>query len=201
MFEFGNVRFRAIEKSDLVLLHEWENDSELMLLSRGRPMTFASNAQLEKQYEDWTKDETTLRFLLEMMAPKEPIGVARIEKQENGNVKSADVGTYIGNRELWGRGLGKQITIALLEIAFIHLNSERCEAWSVEYNSRAHVVLESCGFKKGGALRQTVFVNGRKWDMFHFDILREEYLAARVALIKEVLGVKSNDYMERLQSL
>jgi RimJ/RimL family protein N-acetyltransferase len=201
MFEFGNIRLRAIEKADLPLLHEWENDSELMLLSKDRSMTFASNAQLEKQYEDWTKDETTLRFLLEMMAPKEQVGVARIEKQENWNVKSADVGTFISNRELWGRGLGRQVTIALLEIAFIHLNTERCEAWSVEYNGHAHKTLESCGFKKGGALRQTVFVNGRKWDMFHFDILREEYLATRVALIKEVLGVKSNEYMERLQSI
>jgi RimJ/RimL family protein N-acetyltransferase len=201
MFEFGNVRFRAIERTDLSLLHEWENDPELMLLSRNRTMTFASNAQLEKQYEDWTKDETTHRFLLETIAPKEAIGEARIEKQENWNIKSADVGIYVSNRELWGRGLGKQIVVALLEIAFVHLNTERCEAWSVEYNGRAHTVLESCGFKKGGALRQTVFVNGRKWDMFHFDVLREEYLTSRVALIKEVLGVKSIEYMARLQSI
>lgn len=201
MFEFGNVRFRPIERADLVFLHEWENDSELMMLSRSRPMNFASNAQLEKQYEEWTKDETTLRFLLETLAPKEAVGVARIERQEHGNVKSADIGTYIGNKEFWGRGLGKQITVALLEIAFIQLNTERCEAWSVEYNSRAHTVLEGCGFKKGGALRQAVFVNGKKWDIYHFDILREEYMAARVALIKEVLGVKTSEYMERLQSL
>jgi RimJ/RimL family protein N-acetyltransferase len=135
------------------------------------------------------------------MAPKEPVGVARIERQEQGNVRSADIGTYIGNKEYWGRGLGKQITVALLEIAFIQLNIERCEAWSVEYNTRAHTVLESCRLKKGGALRQAAYVNGKKWDVYHFDILREEYMAARVDLIKEVLGVKMNEYLERLQSL
>jgi len=201
VFEFGNVRFRPIEKADLAILHEWENDSELMMLSRSRPMNFASGLQLERQYEEWAKDYDTLRFLLETMAPKEPVGVARIERQDHGNVRSADVGTYIGNKEFWGRGLGKQITVALMESVFIQLNLERCEAWSVEYNTRAHAVLESCGFKKGGALRQTVFVNGRKWDMFHFDLLREEYIAARVALVKEVLGIKTGEYMERLQSL
>lgn len=201
MFEFGNVRFRPIEKSDLILLHEWENDSELMMLSRSHPMNFASNAQLEKQHEEWTNDRNNLRFLLETMAPKEPVGVARIERQEQGNVRSADIGTYIGNKEYWGRGLGKQITVALLEIAFIQLNIERCEAWSVEYNTRAHTVLESCRLKKGGALRQAAYVNGKKWDVYHFDILREEYMAARVDLIKEVLGVKTNEYLERLQSL
>ncbi len=201
MFEFGNVRFRPIEKADLALLHEWENDSELMMLSRSRPMNFASNAQLERQYDEWSRDDNTLRFLLETMAPKEPVGVARVEKQDQGNVRSADIGTYIGNKEFWGRGLGKQVTVALLELVFIQLNLERCEAWSVEYNSRAHTVLEGCGFKKGGALRQAVYVNGRKWDLFHFDLLREEYMAARVALVKEALGVKVTEYMERLQSL
>jgi len=164
-------------------------------------MNFASNIQLERQYEEWAKDDSTLRLLLETIAPKEPVGVTHIEKQDHGNVRSANVGIYIGNKDFWGRGLGKQITVALLEIVFIQLNLERCEAWSVEYNSRSHAVLESCGFKKGGALRQTVFVNGRKWDVFHFDLLREEYIAVRVALVKEVLGIKVNEYMERLQSL
>jgi RimJ/RimL family protein N-acetyltransferase len=47
---------------------------------------------------------------------------------------------------------------------------ERCEAWSVEYNHRAHKAVEACGFKRGGVVRRAAFVNGRKWDGYHFDI-------------------------------
>jgi hypothetical protein len=53
VFEFGRVRFRPLERDDLGLLHVWENDSEVIMYSRSRPLNFASLAQLEKQFEDW----------------------------------------------------------------------------------------------------------------------------------------------------
>jgi len=56
MFELGNVRFRPLEKEDLKLLHEWENDSETMLYSRSNPLSLLSLAQLENQNQEWIKD-------------------------------------------------------------------------------------------------------------------------------------------------
>ena len=152
-------------------------------------------AQLEKQYEEWVKDEKELHFIIEVMDSKVAIGIARIRLGEWGNVRSADIGIYIGEKKYWGKGLGRQITVALLEMVFNQLNVERCEAWSVEYNRRAHKALETCGFKKGGVVRQVAFVNGRKWDGFHFDILREEYLDIRMKLLKQTLEKKMNKYL------
>jgi RimJ/RimL family protein N-acetyltransferase len=195
VFEFGRVRFRAVEREDLGLLHGWENDSELIMYSRSRPLNFVSLAQLEKQYEDWMKDEKELHFIVELVDSKEAVGIARLQRQDWGNVKTVDIGTYIGKKELWGKGLGREITVGLLEMAFNQLNAERCQAWSVEYNRRAHNALEACGFKKGGAVRQTVFVNGRKWDSYYFDILRDEYLNTRLDLLKRTLGDKAEDYI------
>jgi len=197
MFEFGKLRFRPIEREDLKLLHEWENDFELIMYSRSKPMNFVNMAQLEKQYEEWVKDEKELRFIVELIDSKEAIGIARLRRQDWGNVKTAEVGTYIGKKELWGKGLGRQITVALLEMSFNQLNVERCEAWSVEYNHRAHKALEACGFKKGGVMRQAAFVNGRRWDGFHFDILRDEYLKIRTDLLKQTLGDKLEEYSEK----
>ncbi len=197
MFEFGDIRFRPVEKEDLKLLHKWENDFELIMYSRSKPMNFVNMTQLEKQYEEWVKDEKHFHFLVELVDSKMPIGVARIEQHSWGNVKTAELGTYIGKKELWGKGIGRQISVALLEMAFHQLNAERCEAWSVEYNIRAHKTLEECGFKKGGAVRQTAFVNGRKWNGLHFDILREEYLKMREALLKQSLGNKLETYLTK----
>jgi len=198
VFEFGSLRFRPIEKDDLKLLHGWENDFELMMFSRSKPMSFTNMAQLERQYEEWVKDEKTLRFMVELLPKNEPIGIAKIEREEWGNVRSANVGTYIGNKGLWGKGIGRQISVALLEMSFVQLNMERCEAFSVEYNKRAHRVLESCGFKKAGVMRQSNFVGGRKWDSYCFDILREEYLALRTKLLKQVLGDGLEGYLKRI---
>ena len=65
MFEFGDLRFRPVEREDLKLLHEWENDFEVIMYSRGKPINFVSMAQLEKQYEEWTKDEKEIHFIIE----------------------------------------------------------------------------------------------------------------------------------------
>lgn len=197
MFEFGKLRFRPIEREDLRLLHEWENDFELIMYSRSKPMNFVNTAQLEKQYDEWVKDEKELRFMVELIDSEDPIGIARLRREEWGNVKTADVGTYIGKKELWGKGFGRQIIVALLEMSFNQLNMERSEAWSVEYNHRAHKALEACGFKRGGVVRQAAFVNGRKWDGYHFDILREEYLNTRRGLLKQTLGDKAEEYAEK----
>jgi len=167
----------------------------LIMYSRSRPLNFVSLAQLEKQYEDWMKDEKELHFIVELADSKEAISIARLQRQDWGNVKTVDIGTYIGKKELWGKGLGRQITVGLLEMAFNQLNAERCQAWSVGYNRRAHNALEACGFKKGGAVRQTVFVNGRKWDSYYFDILRDEYLNIRLDLLKRTLGDKAENYI------
>jgi RimJ/RimL family protein N-acetyltransferase len=160
-------------------------------------MNFVNMAQLEKQYEEWVKDEKEIHFIVELANTREPVGTARIERFEWGNVRGAGVGTYIGKKEMWEKGLGHQITVALLEMCFNQLNVERCEAWSAEYNRRAHRVLESCGFKKGGVMRQVSFVNGRRWDGYHFDVLREEYLSIREDLLKRTLGDKLEEYMRR----
>jgi RimJ/RimL family protein N-acetyltransferase len=154
-------------------------------------------AQLEKQYEDWVKSDRELHFIVELADSKEPIGTARIEKFDWGNVRGGTIGTYIDRKDLWEKGLGHQITVALLEMCFNQLNMERCEAWSGGFNQRAHKVLESCGFRKAGPMREVAFVNGRKWDGYYFDMLRNEYLNMRESLLQQTLGAKLEDYMKR----
>ena len=198
MFEFGDIRFRPIEKEDLKTLHRWENDFELIMYSRSKPINFVNMTQLEKLYEEWVKDKKHLRFIVELRThAKEALGIARLQLGTWGNVRTADVGTYIGKKALWGKGLGRQITVALLEIAFNQLNADRCEAWSVEFNRRAHKSLEACGFQKCGVARQVAFVNGRKWDGYHFDILRDEYLPMRMELLKQTLNEKTEEYLQK----
>jgi len=197
MFELGDIRFRPVEKDDLKLLYKWENDFELMMYSRSKPLNFVSMEQLERQYDKWMKENKEIHFIVELIDTNEPIGTAVIRKEEWSNVKNADIGTYIEKKEYWSKGYGKQITVALLEMCFIFLNMERCEAWSVEYNTRAHKTLETCGFKKGGVMRQTVLVNGKKWDSYHFDMLREEYTNIRQGLLGKTLGEKLDKYLKK----
>jgi RimJ/RimL family protein N-acetyltransferase len=111
-----------MEKEDLKVWHGWENDFEVMMYSRSRPLNMVNMAQLEARYDEWAKDENTLHFIVELVDSKEAIGIARIEQERWHTVRTAGMGTYIGKKELWSRGIGKHITLALLEMAFNHLN-------------------------------------------------------------------------------
>jgi len=188
-----------MEREDLKLLHGWENDFEVTMNSRNLPLNFVSMPQLEKRFEKWMEDEREIRFIVELADSKEAVGIARIELMDWSNVRTADVGTYIGQKELWGKGLGKHIAVGLLEMCFNELNVDRCEASSVEYNIRAHKGLEACGFKRTGISRKSAFVNGKVWDRYHFDLLREEYLTIRMELLKSTLGEKLQAYLDRVK--
>ena len=60
MFEFGNILFRPWEREDLKLIHEWENDFELMMYSRSLPLNFQSMTQTERLFEERMKEEKNL---------------------------------------------------------------------------------------------------------------------------------------------
>jgi RimJ/RimL family protein N-acetyltransferase len=198
LFEFAELRFRPLEKEDLKLLHVWENDFETMMYHRQEPLKTVSMSQLEEKYAELTKDEKSLNFIVENTTLKEPIGTAQIHRDTSWHIVPAtNIGTYIGKKECWEKGLGTKITAALLEMSFMHLGSDHCQAWSVEYNTRAHNTLEACGFKKRGAMRNVVFVAGKKWDMFIFDVLREEYVNIRMNLLKKTLGDSVQDYLKK----
>jgi len=197
VFEFGEVRFRSVEREDLKLLHGWENDFLVIMYSRGRPLNFVSMSQLEQMYEEWVKDDRHLHFIVELVSSGEAVGTARLHLHDWGRVRSCDIGAYIGRKELWGKGFGKQIYLGLLEMAFNQLNMDRCEAGSIEYNRRSHKALEACGFRKTGVVRQCFFVNGRKWDDYSFDLLREEYLEQRMTLLRRILGDRVEEYLKK----
>jgi len=108
MFEFAGLRFRPLEKEDLKLLHVWENDSELMMYSRSQPLNMASMAQLEERFAEWTKNEKNLLFIVENTESNEAIAFASIRREVWGNVAGADVGTYIGKKELWEKASGRE---------------------------------------------------------------------------------------------
>lgn len=69
-------------------MHKWENDSELMMHSRSRPLDFVIMAQLERQSEERLKDERNLFMVVEFANAKEPIGTASLEQRDRGNVKT-----------------------------------------------------------------------------------------------------------------
>ena len=50
-------------------------------------------------------------------------------------------------------------------------------------------------------MRQAVLVNGKKWDSYHYDMLREEYMNIREDMLRKTLGEKLDEYLKKHCSL
>jgi RimJ/RimL family protein N-acetyltransferase len=201
MFEFGTIRYRAIEKEDLKYVHEWENDYDLFLYLRGgTPLHFITLEQIENEYNDLLKDKNRIRFIVENIGDNNVLGLANISMRE-GSVKSAEIGVSIGAKNQWNKGLGKLITLGLLEMLFYHRSFEKVSAGSTEFNKRAHKVLEYCGFKKEGELRRSGKLYGKYYSRYLFGIIYEDYMQSREKLLKDTLKDKYDQYSQMTNQL
>ena len=193
MFKFETIRFKVMEKEDLKYIHEWENDYELYLYTRANPLHFISSEEVESEYNDLQKNKNMTKFIIENIKDNNPIGAARIAIRE-GDVRSAEIGVFIAERSQWSKGLGKLITIGLLEMLFYHRSFEKVFAGSAEFNKRAHKVLEYCGLKKEGEFRKDIKLYGKYYSLYMFGELYEEYMQIREKVLREVLKESYDEY-------
>jgi RimJ/RimL family protein N-acetyltransferase len=66
----------------------------------------------------------------------------------------------------------------MLRYAFCELNLHRVSLTVFEYNPRGIHSYEKCGFKHEGCIRELILRDGKRWDVLHMGILRQEWQAA-----------------------
>lgn len=194
MFTIGGITLRPLEKSDLSLVHELENDFLVTYFSRGMPVNFRSMDEVLNEYEEDLRKGQRRRMVV-IYNGKEA-GIASIYENP-GPLRRAGIGLYL-KREFWNSGIGKVATLALLEILFYFLGYERVEAWSASYNRRAHRTLEANGLVLEGKLRKSLIVAGVYHDWYIYGILKEEYMEKRDEILRKILKDKYEDYIENL---
>lgn len=89
--------------------------------------------------------------------------------------RNAWVGIGLGEPEFWGKGYGTDAMRLGLRYAFNELNLRRVSLDVFEYNERAQRSYLKAGFVVEGRIREDIHRNGRRWDVIHMGILREEW--------------------------
>lgn len=196
MFRIGGIRLRPLERNDLALVHELENDEQGTFYARGMPLNFKTMDEVVQEYEEDIKKNIRRRFVVEPEDGKS-MGIASVYDNP-GTIKRAGIGLFL-KKEYWNSGIGKIATLGLLEMLFIFSNYERVEAWSAEYNKRAHKVLMANGLVLEGKLRKAIYVSGRYYDWYIFGELREEYMEKREGLLKGILNKNYEEYLRSIQ--
>src|SRR6476660_3787880 len=141
------------------------------------------NRFLETRWTDQTP-ETIRQFVTEMRSSPDNYLFAIVHTESGkhiGNIKvgainqvhkHCDVGYFIGDREMWGKGIATEAIRLATQFAFDRLGMHRAQAVVDVDNPASAKALERVGYKKEGTLREKLFMDARWNDQMLYGILR-----------------------------
>lgn len=168
----GDYALRPPEPTDVDALMIFKNDPDLseLLVGSGRRYT---RTDLEAWVEAHRTAPDEAFFVIADGADRAVGHVALYQIDRTAN--TAEFGILIGDRRLWGHGLGTFYTGYLIEHGFDTLGLRRIFLEVLETNPRARAVYERLGFVVEGRLREHRLKGGRLVDVFVMGLLRDEY--------------------------
>ena len=102
------------------------------------------------------------------------VGTVAIMDILRGLGQSAYLG-YFMNNLFWGKGYGKEATLAAIDIAFKDLRLHRIEAGIEPSNRRSILLARSLGLRKEGLKKRAVFLRGGWVDLVMYSATCEEF--------------------------
>ena len=169
VLEGKNVSLRIVEKRDLPILLEWENNVDFYgQFEKIRQETMADLERLYDNIKDgqWffieKKDGTKTGFICHFQsAYQTEIGYDIVPNERN-------------------KGYANEAIKVIVDYLFISKNIMRIQAIADTENVQSWKALEKAGFKREGMLRKTCYCLGRWRDDFIYSIIREEWKEPRV---------------------
>jgi RimJ/RimL family protein N-acetyltransferase len=179
LFESQEICLGPIDhEKDPEIESKWTHDSDFMRLMETNPARPLSAAMLKKQYEKLEKqieeEKNLYHFMIRAKVDDRLIGKAVIQWIEwtNGN---GWIRLGIGAAEDRRKGYGTQTLQMLLRFAFAELNLFRVSAAVPEYNEGAVALLQKFGFTREVCRRSALERDGRRWDLYVFGLLKDEW--------------------------
>lgn len=165
-------------EKDAEIESRWTHDSEYLRLVQRDPALPMSPAQLKKRYEKIEKDadenHNNFYYTIRMKSDERLVGFAELYWIDWSN-GGAGLRLGIGDPADRRKGYGKQVLRLLVNIAFNELNLYRLNATLPEYNTAALALFCEHGFVEEVRQREAVNRYGRRWDLLHLGLLREEW--------------------------
>ncbi len=169
-----NVELRKIEKDDMKDIYRWFSDREFLKYYDYVPPIPLSEAEVDKIFDDYEKNEESDVFSVRLIENNQIIGIAGYDDIVKEN-KVATLFIGIGDKNIRGRGYGSEALSLLLEYGFNDLNFHRIQLNVLEFNHAAIALYEKAGFIKEGTYREFVLRDERRYDLYLYGILRSEW--------------------------
>jgi RimJ/RimL family protein N-acetyltransferase len=152
-YEGKLARLRQVMSTDLEPFVRWLNDPDVnrwIALPKGPPQSL--EAEL-RWFIAAQEDPAQIVWSVERRSDGELLGNAVLHRSVI-HPDAAELGICLGNKALWGGGLGTDAVRTLADVAFSALGLHRVWLRADEQNPRALRAFEKAGFQKEGRVRE-----------------------------------------------
>lgn len=174
MFDNYRIYLRALEMNDYRKSINWRRDDEIWDMLVG-PKYYVSEDYEKKWVEDIVLQKVN-RLVLSvcMKESSEHVGYVYLDDINYKN-RTGSFSLLIGEKQYWGRGLGKECVMLMLYHAFYVIGLQRIEARQLITNTASIKVCEKCGFVTEGILRKAIYKHGEYVDLNLIAVLKSDF--------------------------
>ena len=139
----NNIKIRSLSMNDFELVLKWSQDDVFCQANQ-----WELNRNPEELYEWWFKCVTNTSENFVRMGIALDGRLIGYTDLANIHENTAELGIAIGERTLWGQGIGVEAALCTLQFASTQLGLTTFEAETHETNTRSRKMLEKIGFKE-----------------------------------------------------
>ena len=170
------VRLNAVREEDLIIIEGWFNDIEFLRYYDVMPAMPQRAADVRKGVDDFTNSNKSCMFAIRAKDKDVIIGVIGLYDI----IWASGVATFfvgIGDTNNAGKGMGSEAMKLFLDYGFNELNLYRIQLNVIQYNEIAIKVYERMGFRREGIYRDFLYRDGKRFDLYLYGLLRDEWIS------------------------
>ena len=168
------IKLKPLSKTNISPFYKWINDDDVIRFSLSLFKKINTKKEIEKWFQGVLKDKMSINHGIFLEATNELIGYAGICNISEIN-KSGEYYIFIGEKKLWGKGIGTEVTEQILKIGFTDHKLNRIMLTVSEPNIGGVKAYKKAGFKVEGHLRQASFRDNKFHDKLIMSILKLEW--------------------------
>lgn len=152
---------------------EWFDDSEVCQYNEHHRFTKAKE-ELISYIKDLSEKRDQL--VLAIIDKKTDRHVGNISLQEINYINSsAEIAIIIGDKDVWGKGFGREAYRLMINHGFKALNLNRIACGTSVKNIGLQKIVTSLGFKAEGTRRSAIYKEGVYVDIYEYGLLKSEW--------------------------
>lgn len=159
------IYLRPITADDTELAVRWRNEPAVVknFIYR-KPVS-------RKDHEEWLTNKVfkglVHQFIICRSEDAMPLGSVYLQNFEDGH-KRAESGIYLGEEQVYGKGIGTEAVKLIADYAFGTLGLHKLSARVLAYNTASRRLHEKAGYVQEAHLKDELFLEGKYEDLILF---------------------------------